>query len=194
MDIREAVLRYYTNFPRIGITNLAEHNLRETYEETVNPTVTNGVCSEDGCCDNECVHKDYDWELQREAQFFEEHKTILEPTTDPEDIDDEEKILLPPYVYGFVLRSRKWAMFDIDLIREVDYTSGFEDLVLPAGHKETVRALVANHSRVSGLKRGLCQGEMSMDLVKGKGKGLVILLHGAPGKTASLSCSNHVGL
>ncbi|OIW31234.1 hypothetical protein CONLIGDRAFT_679961 [Coniochaeta ligniaria NRRL 30616] len=170
VDIREAVLRYYTNFPRIGITNLTEHNLRETYEETVNPTVTNGVCSEDGCCDNECVHKDYDWELQREAQVFEEHKTILEPTTDPEDIDDEEKILLPPYVYGFVLRSRKWAMFDIDLIREVDYTSGFEDLVLPAGHKET--------------------GEMSMDLVKGKGKGLVILLHGAPGvgKTSTAEC------
>ncbi|KAH6842428.1 hypothetical protein B0I37DRAFT_197161 [Chaetomium sp. MPI-CAGE-AT-0009] len=187
VDTREAVLRYYTNLPRIGVINLTEHNLRETYEETVNPTVTNGVCSEDGCCDNECVHKDYDWELQREGQFFEDHKTILEPTTDPEDIDDEEKILLPPYVYGFVLRSRKWAMFDIDLIRDVDYTSGFEDLVLPAGHKETVRALVASHSRKTRLS---AHGEMTIDLVKGKGKGLVILLHGAPGvgKTSTAEC------
>lgn len=168
-----AVLRYYTNLPPIGIGNLIEHNPRETYEETVNPTVNNGVCTEDGCCDNECIHKDYDMDVQREGQFFEEHKAILAPTADPDSIEDEEKILLPPYVYGFVLRSRRWAMFDIDLIRGVDYTSGFEDLVLPPGHKETVRALVANHSR---------DGERSMDLVRGKGNGLVILLHGAPGK------------
>lgn len=186
MDTREAVLRYYSNISHVGIGNLAEHNLRETYEETVNPTVTNGVCSEDGCCDNENVFKDYDWDLQREELFFDEHKTILAPTTDPDDIDDGEKILLPPFVYGFVLRSRKWAKFDIDAIRNVDYSSGLDDLVLPSGHKETVRALVANHSRLPHPKKDTLHTERSINLVKGKGRGLVILLHGAPGKSFSL--------
>lgn len=181
-----AVLRHYTDLPLLGLNSLTEHNLRETYEETVNPTVTNGVCSEDGCCDNDWVHKDYGWELQYEEQLLDEHKLILAPTTDVADIEDDEKILLPPYVYGFVLRSRKWAMFDIDLIRDVEYTSGFEDLVLPPGHKETVRALVANHSRLPG-SAGKSGGERSIDLVRGKGKGLVILLHGAPGKIISLA-------
>ncbi|KAG8526824.1 uncharacterized protein KY384_008253 [Bacidia gigantensis] len=189
-NTREAVFRTYTGLSPIGIGNLTEHNLRETYEETVNPTVTNGICSEDDCCDNENVHKDYDWDMQREEQFFDEHKIILAPTTDPNDIEDEEKILLPPFVYGFALRNRKWAMFDIDLIRDVDYSSGFEDLVLPPGHKETVRALVANHSRVPGPRNGVEQEDHSIDLVKGKGTGLVILLHGAPGvgKTSTAEC------
>jgi len=185
-----AMLRCYTNLPPVGLGSLIEHNLRETYEQTVNPTVTNGVCSEDGCCDNDWVHKDYAWDLQHEDHFFDEHKSILIPTTDPNDIDDEEKILLPPYVYGFVLRSRKWAKFDINLVKDVEYTSGFEDLVLPPGHKETVRALVANHSRSPNIDVGKQKEERSIDLVRGKGKGLVILLHGAPGvgKTSTAEC------
>ena len=183
MDAREAILRYFTNLPPLGIGNLVERNLRETYEETVNPTVKEGFCSEDGCCDNDFIHKDYDWESLREELFVDEHKTILAPTTDPNDIEDEEKILFPPFVYGFVLRSRRWATFDIDLIRDVDYSRGFEDLVLPPGHKETVRALVTNHSRSSSRMRATEHDERSIDLVKGKGKGLVILLHGAPGES-----------
>ncbi|RDL36239.1 Uncharacterized protein BP5553_06851 [Venustampulla echinocandica] len=190
VDTRMAVLRYYTDLTPIGLGNLTEHNLRETYEETVNPTITNGVCSEDGCCDNDWVHKDYTWQLQYEDQFFDEHKAILAPTTDLVDIDDEEKVLLPHYVYGFVLRSRKWAKFDIDFIRDMEYASGFDDLVLPTGHKETVRALVANHSRLPNTGGGTPNGERSIDLVRGKGKGLVILLHGAPGvgKTSTAEC------
>ena len=177
-----AMLRYYTNLPPVRVGNLIGHNLREIYEETINPTVNEGVCSEDGCCDNDWVHKDYNWELQYEDEFFDGHKAVLTPTEDPNDLEDEEKLLLPPYVYGFVLRSRKWAMFDIDLIRDVAHTSGFEDLVLPAGHKETVRALVANHAREPSHKGRKPHGPQTIDLVRGKGKGLVILLHGAPGK------------
>lgn len=183
MDTREAILRYFTDLSPLGIGSLVERNLRETYEETVNPTVKDGVCSEDGCCDNDFIHKDYDWESLREEQFFDEHKTILAPTIDPDDIDDEEKILLPPFVYGFVLRSRRWATFDIDLIKDVDYSRGFKDLVLPPGHKETVRALVTQHSRFSSRIRAAECEERSIDLVKGKGKSLVILLHGAPGES-----------
>lgn len=191
VDTRMAVLRYYTDIDPVGLGNLIEHNLRETYEETINPTVTNGVCSEDGCCDNDWVHKDYGWDFQNEERFLDEHKAILAPTTDTDDIDEEEKVLLPPYVYGFVLRSRKWAMFDIDLIKDVEYTSGFEDLVLPPGHKETVRALVANHSRLPSPERKRQDRERSIDLVRGKGKGLVILLHGAPGKNIQASYRKH---
>jgi hypothetical protein len=177
-----AMLRYYTALPPVGVFNLIGHNLRETYEETVNPTVPDGVCAEDGCCDNDLVHKDYNWDLQHEDKFLEDRKAVLAPTTDASDLEDDEKLLLPPYVYGFILRSRKWAMFNIDLIRDVEYTSGFDDLVLPPGHKETVRALVANHARIPTAKTGKNNSQKSMDLVRGKGKGLVILLHGAPGR------------
>lgn len=181
------MLDHHTDVVAVGAGSLIEHNVRETFEETVNPTVTDGICSEDGCCNNECVHKDYSWDKELEGMFMEDHKGFLAPTSDMNEIEDEEKILLPPHVYGFVLRSRKWAMFDVDRIRDVEYTAGFEDLVLPPGHKETVRALVANHlSRMPGAKVNAREGDRSIDLVRGKGKGLVILLHGAPGKTSLL--------
>lgn len=182
VDTRMALLKYYTTLPQVGIGNLVSHNIRETYEETVNPTVTDGICAEDGCCDNDPVHKDYSWDMQTEEVFFEEYKASLAPTANHQDIADEEKMLLPPLVYGFILRSRKWAKFDIRNIRNVEYTSGFDDLVLPCGHKETVRALVANHARQPPTGKNKSQNQDSIDLVRGKGKGLVILLHGAPGK------------
>ncbi|KAI4701606.1 hypothetical protein J4E81_003346 [Alternaria sp. BMP 2799] len=180
VDTKMAMLRYHTILSPVGVGSLVGHNLRETYEETVNPTVTDGVCAEDGCCDNELVHKDYGWDMQHEERYMEDHRFDLEPTTDPADLDDEEKLLLPPFVYGFVLRSRKWAKFSIDCIRDVEYTSGFSDLVLPSGHKETVRALVANHARLPTTGGSGPHNQKSIDLVRGKGKGLVILLHGAP--------------
>ena len=177
-----AMLRHYRSLPPVGIGDLVRHSLRETYEETINPTVADGICSEDGCCANDWIHKDYSWHLESEGLFFEEYKAVLAPTADHNDIEDEEKLLLPPYVYGFVLQSRKWAKFDIDRIKDATYTSGFEDLVLPPGHKETVRALVANHARLPRITGDNAVGQLSVDLVRGKGRGLVILLHGAPGK------------
>ncbi|CAN9363871.1 unnamed protein product [Alternaria alternata] len=190
VDTKMAMLRYYTTLSPVGVGNLVGHNLRETYEETVNPTVTDGVCAEDGCCDNELVHKDYGWDMQHEERYMEDHRFDLEPMTDPNDLDDDERLLLPPFVYGFVLRSRKWAKFSIESIRNVEYTSGFNDLVLPTGHKETVRALVANHARLPTSRDSGAQNQKSIDLVRGKGKGLVILLHGAPGvgKTSTAEC------
>lgn len=123
--------------------------------------------------------------MQYEQAFFAEHKSWLSPTAESTEIEDDDKILLPPHVLGFVLRSRKWARFNIDLIRPVQYTTGFESLVLPEGHKETVRALVANHARVPAALSENIDAERSIDLVRGKGEGLVILLHGAPGWSIS---------
>lgn len=80
------------------------------------------------------------------------------------------------------------APLDIDLIEPVQtvdagVNDGFEKLVLPPGHKDIVRALVKTHSRKlvgHGLNPSITL-QREFDIVKGKGKGLIILLHGAPG-------------
>jgi SpoVK/Ycf46/Vps4 family AAA+-type ATPase len=53
-----------------------------------------------------------------------------------------------------------------------------------------VEALVENHSRGSKSKEAGKAIDMSMDLIRGKGKGLIILLHGEPGvgKTSTAEC------
>ncbi|KAF2454926.1 hypothetical protein BDY21DRAFT_351936 [Lineolata rhizophorae] len=114
------------------------------------------------------------------------------------EMDRNHWILLPYSVLGYVLLNRKWYLLNIDLIEEVDTVKeggpdGFDDLILPPGHKDIVRALVKTHARAQRTPTGsdmkiLSQREL--DLVKGKGKGLIILLHGAPGvgKTSTAEC------
>lgn len=61
--------------------------------------------------------------------------------------------------------------------------STFDDLVIPEEYKRTVKALVKTHALGSNNSH-------QVDLIRGKGKGLVILLHGVPGvgKTSTAEC------
>lgn len=104
-------------------------------------------------------------------------------------MDKDQTILLPPQVYGFVLRTRRWATFDIDKLEMPDFGTGWEDLVLKPEIKETVLALVENHQRPRDSP-SRTHGILSVDLIQGKGRGLIILLHGEPGvgKTSTAEC------
>lgn len=88
---------------------------------------------------------------------------------------------------------------DIDLVTDVPglepgKDDGFDKLVLPPGHKDIVRALVKTHARKlkssDNPSRLVNNSVREFDLVKGKGRGLIILLHGAPGvgKTSTAEC------
>ncbi|KAK7423575.1 hypothetical protein QQX98_001033 [Neonectria punicea] len=97
---------------------------------------------------------------------------------------DEEFVVMTYRVLGFVLRSRKWAQLDLTFLRNEitdarnSTLSAFERLELPHGHREMVKSLVTQHFRD---RRSACAGDGQTDLIKGKGKGLILLLHGAPG-------------
>ncbi|EPE09048.1 aaa family atpase [Ophiostoma piceae UAMH 11346] len=56
--------------------------------------------------------------------------------------------------------------------------TAFSRLVLPGGHKRMVLSLVSQHFRNKASQK---HRDERVDIVKGKGKGLIILLHGAPG-------------
>ncbi|KGO50161.1 hypothetical protein PEX2_056390 [Penicillium expansum] len=63
----------------------------------------------------------------------------------------------------------------------------FDKLVLPPGHKQMVQSLIAQHFR--DKESGGSRNEQ-VDFARGKGKGLIMLLHGAPGvgKTSTAEC------
>lgn len=70
---------------------------------------------------------------------------------------------------------------------------GFQKLVLPDGHKDIVRALVNTHAARQASAHSKAESGQSrreFDVVRGKGKGVIILLHGAPGvgKTSTAEC------
>ncbi|KLU91598.1 hypothetical protein MAPG_10116 [Magnaporthiopsis poae ATCC 64411] len=111
-------------------------------------------------------------------------------------VSDDELVIMSYRVFGFVLRSRKWAKLDISHLADVYLpaaekgkdqqggteenrsTTAFDRLVLEEWHRPVILSLIAQHFRD---KKSTVGQREEFDIVKGKGKGLILLLHGAPG-------------
>lgn len=137
---------------------------------------------------------DHRVDRQRTVEYIRAHGSLLRIFSSSEELTEEMMLLLPNKVYGFVLRSRRWHFLNIDNVRSLErHSDGFESLVLPPGVARLVESLVKTHDpqtmpTFSG--GGGFEQDHHVDLVRGKGKGLVILLHGAPGvgKTSTAEC------
>ena len=134
---------------------------------------------------------DHRVDRQRTVEFIRAHGSLLRAISSSDELTDEMMLLLPKRVYGFVLRSRKWHFLDIDSIHPLERNGdGFESLSLPSGVVRLVESLVKTHDPQNMPSFVGSECEHHVDLVRGKGKGLVILLHGAPGvgKTSTAEC------
>jgi AAA+ superfamily predicted ATPase len=99
----------------------------------------------------------------------------------PNPPNKEFLMLLPSEVKGFNLREKKWHDLEVDRIHEVPWNKkAFDNLVLPEKTKKIIRALVTKK----------LAAEKSTDLIKGKGNGLIILLHGGPGTGKTLTAES----
>jgi len=117
---------------------------------------------------------DYDEETNGETlDLVPEEKLELDPLT------DDECMLANAMVRGFSFAEKRWFDFFVDRLGPADWDSGcFDKLVLPTAQKGLVRALVATHAQ---------QSLQFDDIVKGKGKGLIMVLHGPPGVGKTLT-------
>ncbi|KAK0631215.1 hypothetical protein B0T14DRAFT_559036 [Immersiella caudata] len=170
------------------------------------------------CCKNETIFREDRIDRYRNSEFMNSHipahrsqrpslfiypRSLDELEASGTEISDLEYLIMSEGVYGFVLRSRKWAYLYMDKLSpstRLDDSAereegspkaterrenAFDQLVLPPGHKDMVKSLITQHFRDKE------SGETeSADIVRGKGKGLIILLHGAPGvgKTSTAEC------
>lgn len=133
----------------------------------------------------------YDNELSAD---FTDNSPLLNEQPDSRTLSKEALMLLPPRVYGFSLLDRTFHAFDLTKIEDIkSWSQGFEQLVLPKEHKKIMQALVKHHTKgpapINSDPKGRDE-DFSMDIVRGKGKGLIILLHGVPGvgKTSTAEC------
>jgi hypothetical protein len=72
----------------------------------------------------------------------------------------------------FSLENHEWYLVEVDKVREKVWNpTAFDRLVLEPYKKDTLKRLaIVNSSR---------HGEKSKDVIEGKGKGMVFLLHGS---------------
>jgi hypothetical protein len=104
-----------------------------------------------------------------------------------DEITDSDYVLGRYQVAGFSLTEKRWCWFMVDYIDDISFDeNAFDTLLLPPGQKRLVRALTRQHA---------LGHDNFDDMIKNKGKGCILLLHGPPGvgKTATVeSIADHI--
>ncbi|KAI1263447.1 hypothetical protein F5Y18DRAFT_429131 [Xylariaceae sp. FL1019] len=123
-----------------------------------------------------------------ESEKYLKTDQFARPLKDPK-FTDEDLLLLPGSIYAYALRDRKFFVGHVPLFRK--YTTGgnpFDSLKIDPTHIRTVQSVVWSHFEQKKMESlASFSVHMDQDLIRGKGRGLVILLHGVPGvgKTAT---------
>ncbi|KAK1573261.1 uncharacterized protein LY79DRAFT_569008 [Colletotrichum navitas] len=183
---------------------LADEGRRKAWEPKIAPVSTASEATREDrcmavCCFRQAVHDGLPTDFRMTQDYV---KTLIPGTSlrppslilSPRSLEDtldslseltETEFLVMTYrVFGFVLRSRKWAQLDLTFLHYENSNSrnltinAFEKLELPDGHRDMVKSLVMQHFR---HRKSHFASDEQTDLIQGKGKGLILLLHGAPG-------------
>ncbi|CAH0003988.1 unnamed protein product [Clonostachys byssicola] len=118
------------------------------------------------------------------SRTFETNPALLK-------LRDEDLVLVPKRMFAYILRERRFLPVDLNFLNPVRREPNvFENLRIQSDYKDVVRGLVMSHFQRKALERRYADSAMegpNQDLIQGKGRGLVVLLHGVPGvgKTAT---------
>lgn len=125
--------------------------------------------------DDDSDEETEDWS-HKDAELTPNRKLNLEA------LSDEQCLLSSALVRGFSFTEKKWVDMFVDNLTPIVWNERcFDQLVLQERQKKLIQALVAEH---------ITNKSDFDDIIKGKGKGLVSVLHGPPGvgKTLTAEC------
>jgi hypothetical protein len=132
------------------------------------------------CCADELVYHDAFVEHRRSNEFLQDQfrrdqrtpslaissRLLGEAMEDQDFIEESEKLIVTYRVFGFIMRSRKWAQLDLAFLGPAKGENTFDLLVLPKGHRTMVESLVTQHY----LDMASASDEADeVDIVRGKG-------------------------
>lgn len=135
-----------------------------------------------------------DFEKQKQFRIVKDDKgqlTITEIGSDEAELasktdklskifSEEQLLLASPVVPGFSFTEKLWLEFAVSNVGEISWnTDAFESLILPDNQKSIVKAMVSSHAFHASRSID--------DIIAGKGKGLVAVLHGGPGLGKTLT-------
>ncbi|KAI1213011.1 uncharacterized protein F4807DRAFT_308284 [Annulohypoxylon truncatum] len=177
VDFEEYYRRKRASEPRLGV-------LRRT-------TPDRSEVEERRQIDTDLFSMDHEVDQQKSDVCLASVLLETQPKSREEVAQDPEQLqLMRHQVIAFVFRTRRWVRLEIDFIEDIDKSievrnSGFDDLVILPKHRRLLVSLVDSHSSSAHEERKNSQKESKplnqLDLVRGKGLGLIVLLHGPPG-------------
>ncbi|KAH6697478.1 hypothetical protein F5X68DRAFT_257633 [Plectosphaerella plurivora] len=151
------------------------------------PSASGSGCGCSDCKENEGLSSRY-------RTRFDDLKYTKE-TKEP--WDDEQYLICPPRVLGYILQQKQWAQLQVSQLNSLskkNETTAWQsrlkladdiDQQKNASTKSLLLDLISTHSSTSASGDDEdSEGEDKLevnDIIKGKGKGLVILLYGPPG-------------
>lgn len=110
---------------------------------------------------------------------------------------DEEYLIASPVVLGFAFDEKMWLEFTVSGIKDIVWNEGaYESLVLEDNTKDIVKVCMALNTLLNQFVnkfQALVEShkyhptESIDDVIQGKGKGLVAVLHGPPGTGKTLT-------
>ncbi|KIW08695.1 uncharacterized protein PV09_00642 [Verruconis gallopava] len=115
-------------------------------------------------------------------EMHQENLDKIASDSDPEarSFTEEELLIASPVVLGFAFQEKTWLEFSLSSVTDIEWNDeAYSSLVLQEEKKQVVKALVSAH-KFHGSKT-------IDDVVQGKGKGLVFVLHGPPGVGKTLT-------
>ncbi|GAW24657.1 hypothetical protein ANO14919_142480 [Xylariales sp. No.14919] len=124
----------------------------------------------------------YHQSIQKDDDALNQQGTIETVDMDQDAPPTEEfTIMLPPRILGFGLHDKKWKILLVEHIHDIQWNKkAFDRLVLAKEKKRVITAIVKEHVLM----------DTSTDVIEGKGNGLIILLHGAPGTGKTLTAES----
>lgn len=106
--------------------------------------------------------------------------------------EGDDLALLPRRLYVYSLRGSKFVAVDVQHLKSLSWREdGFSQLQLQEDHKLVIQSSVRSYLKRRPVERRIEKAKSGMlytqDFIRGKGRGLLIMLHGEPGtgKTAT---------
>ncbi|KAF5548901.1 AAA family ATPase [Fusarium mexicanum] len=127
------------------------------------------------------LHRDTNVRAQPQPSIGQDDLESRYMSQENPDLGDDFFMCLPTSIFGFNMEKKEWVSLDVHFLRDVVWnTEAFDHLVIQDETKLLIQAVVTNQ---------LQTGE-NADLIRGKGNGLFILLHGGPGTGKTLTAES----
>ncbi|PHH67499.1 hypothetical protein CDD82_1419 [Ophiocordyceps australis] len=124
------------------------------------------------------------WCSKADKVHLVDHKKHYKSDSDRQEMSEDELMLCNTAVRGYSLRDNEWGVFHVNFISDTIFDSeAFDALVLPKKQKRQIMSLARDDMHYP-----------SNDLVEGKGRGMVCLLHGDPGTGKTLTAGELYGV